>query len=71
MLSDPAADFAGGTFCTPEPDGSLTQHTFERGDLMVFQSHKYHMVQRVTSGTRRVLVLELWVGAANRVDRNR
>jgi len=69
MLSTPGVDFEGGTFCTPEPDGTLTQHTFERGDLIIFHSHKYHMVQPVASGTRRVLVCELWEGLERRCPR--
>jgi hypothetical protein len=40
MLSS-TSDFEGGVFCTLEPDGSLTNHTFERGDLLIFLSHKY------------------------------
>ncbi|CAD7928677.1 unnamed protein product [Amoebophrya sp. A25] len=31
-----------------------------RGDALLFVSHKYHCVQPVTRGTRRVLVLEFW-----------
>ena len=61
MLSS-SSDFAGGDFCTLEPDGSLQRHPFEQGDLMIFQSHKYHCVQPVTSGTRQVFVTELWEG---------
>ena len=37
-----SGDFDGGSFATPESDGSVTRHAFERGDLLVFPSHKYH-----------------------------
>lgn len=62
MLSDPSQDFTGGCFETLEADGSMTQHTFEKGDAMVFVSHKPHCVSQVRSGERRVLILELWEG---------
>ena len=63
MLSDPAADFEGGEFHTLESDGSMKPHAFGRmGDALMFVSHKYHCVQPVRAGLRRVLVLELWLG---------
>ena len=62
MLERPGVDFDGGEFVTEEEDGSLTVHTFERGDAMFFVSHKYHSVQPVRSGRRAVLVCELWHG---------
>ena len=68
MLSDPE-DFEGGSLQTPEADGSLVTHRFERGDLLLFQSHKYHSVTPVTAGTRSVLVLELWEGLPRRCPR--
>ena len=69
MLSTPGVDFEGGTFSTLEPDGTLQTHPFERGDLIIFNSHKYHCVQPVTSGERRVLVCELWEGLPRRCAR--
>lgn len=36
---------------------------------MIFQSHKYHCVQPVTSGERRVLVCEIWEGLPRRCAR--
>jgi hypothetical protein len=45
MLSS-TDDFEGGAFQTLEPDGELKKHTFEIGDVMVFQSHKYHCTLR-------------------------
>ena len=69
MLSDPAS-FAGGQFLTWDGDTPIP-HAAARGDGVLFRSEDYHNVSPVTEGTRHVLVLELWVGAANRVDRNR
>jgi hypothetical protein len=40
----------------------LLAHRFELGDALVFASHKRHCVTPVASGTRRVLVVELWCG---------
>lgn len=62
MLARPGVDFAGGEFCTPEADGTTTEHAFARGDALVFVSHKRHFVRPVSSGIRRVLVAELWCG---------
>ncbi|KAH8064094.1 hypothetical protein JL721_8500 [Aureococcus anophagefferens] len=56
MLAAPGADFEGGAFVTPEADG------FDKGDLVLFVSHKYHNVEPVTRGTRVVLVAEPWRG---------
>ena len=61
MLSDATA-FAGGAFATSEPGDYLLQHPFEKGDLLLFLSHKYHCVSPVESGVRNVLVAELWEG---------
>ena len=61
MLSD-TSEFEGGAFETLEADGTFKTHKFERGDLMLFQSHKYHCVRPVTAGTRQVMVCELWEG---------
>ena len=61
MLSDSNA-FAGGAFATSESGDYMLQHPFEKGDLLLFLSHKYHCVSPVESGTRNVLVAELWEG---------
>ena len=34
--------------------------TFERGDCLVFLSHKTHSVAQLTRGRRSVLVVEFW-----------
>jgi predicted 2-oxoglutarate/Fe(II)-dependent dioxygenase YbiX len=67
MLGDPATDFEGGEFHTLESDGSMQPHAFARmGDALMFVSHKYHCVQPVRAGLRRVLVLEFWLGPERR-----
>ena len=62
MLSRPGEDFNGGRFQTVESDGSVRAHPFERGDAIVFVSHKPHFVEAVSKGERRVLIIELWEG---------
>ena len=63
MLREPAA---GGAFMTHAVDenGELTEVEvpFAQGDAVIFPSHKYHWVEPVTEGTRRVLIMELWRG---------
>jgi len=59
LLSD-TKDFEGGVFTTKEADGSMKAHHAEKGDAIVFVSHKYHMVTPVTRGCRKVLVVEFW-----------
>lgn len=61
MLSENGA-FDGGQFCTLEADGTLTAHPFQKGDALVWVSHKPHCVEPLTRGQRRVLVMELWEG---------
>ena len=65
MLSD-TSEFEGGEMLTTATgeDGSerVSRHTFERGDALVFLSHKAHSVARVRSGRRAVLVVEFWQG---------
>jgi hypothetical protein len=61
MLS-PADAFEGCEFETLESSGELLSHRFERGDALVFVSHKYHTVSGIQSGTRQVLVMEVWSG---------
>ena len=61
MLSD-ASEFEGGQFSTKEADGTVRSHPFDKGDALCFVSHKYHHVEPVSAGRRRVLVMELWEG---------
>lgn len=64
MLADPRRDFAGGDLWFPSssPDRPRGSHLVDQGDAVVFASHRYHAVRPVTSGTRRVLIVELWEG---------
>jgi len=62
MIGEPGVEFQGGTFITPNTDGSSTQHVVKQGDALLLLSHKYHNVEPVTQGTRTVLVVELWEG---------
>jgi hypothetical protein len=68
LLSEPGVDFEGGEFQTLESDGTLLPHQFggsdrpAPGDALLFVSHKYHCVQPVCKGLRRVLVIEFWPG---------
>ncbi|KOO21682.1 hypothetical protein Ctob_006637 [Chrysochromulina tobinii] len=73
MLSD-SRDFEGGEFRTLECDGTMRRYPFEKGDALVFVSHKFHCVTPVTAGRRHVLVMELWEGeereCAHRCERH-
>jgi hypothetical protein len=67
MLSAPAVDFTGADFlASPVRDfssGVEASKAFSApGDAVVFNSLKYHSVAQLTSGIRRVLVIELWEG---------
>ena len=73
----PNDDFDGGKFVTWPKDAKGTNedvpiiHEVTKGDGVLFRSEDLHNVLPVTRGTRRVLVLELWAGATNQVDRSR
>jgi hypothetical protein len=64
LLTD-LAEIEGGVLQTLESDDTLKSHAWEQGDALVFLSHKYHSVSRLTGGTRQVLVCELWQGTEN------
>lgn len=55
-------DYEGGEFsiCNPHPVAEKTKVTtfkkFKKGTLIVFPSHVWHKVDKVTSGTRKSLV---------------
>ena len=68
MLSH-TSEFEGGIFQTLEADGSFASHPFERGDALIFQSHKYHSISPVTWGRRNVFIAEIWEGLARRCPR--
>eukprot|EP00401_Gymnodinium_catenatum_P008942 CAMPEP_0117588838 /NCGR_PEP_ID=MMETSP0784-20121206/70073_1 /TAXON_ID=39447 /ORGANISM="" /LENGTH=289 /DNA_ID=CAMNT_0005390241 /DNA_START=9 /DNA_END=875 /DNA_ORIENTATION=- len=72
MLGKPGEDFTGGAVQFPAPsmadqeaapDRLSHSARFEKGDALIFPSHKFHCVRPVESGLRRVCVLELWCGA--------
>ncbi|KNC83571.1 hypothetical protein SARC_04176 [Sphaeroforma arctica JP610] len=62
MLAAPGKDYEGGHLQTEEADRSIVRPGFERGDAVVFVSHKPHHVTPVTGGVRNVLVVEIWKG---------
>ena len=68
-LTDPAT-LSGGEFITWEGEKALL-HKLNMGDAILFRSESIHNVAPVKAGVRMTLVLELWVGGPNRVDRNR
>lgn len=60
-------DFTGGELCIPNlKTGEMIPQNFNRGDAVLFVSHRRHMVKPVTSGQRRVLVMEIWQGEERR-----
>ena len=64
-------DFEGGAFCTLESNGNMANHMEmfgQPGDAVMFVSHKFHSVEKVTKGIRRVLVLEFWRGPKRTCD---
>ena len=65
MLSD-TSEFEGGLFQTAETDGTLLTHEFEKGDALLFLSHKFHAVTELTKGRRNIMVCELWEGVPRR-----
>merc|ERR1712037_677496 len=46
----------------------MAEHHFAKGDALIFLSHKSHCVRAVNSGTREVLVIELWEGMERSCD---
>jgi len=59
MLED---GFCGGAFQTLEVGGVVRSHEFRAGDALVFPSLKYHSITPITTGVRKVLVMEFWDG---------
>ena len=60
--------FGGGRFVTYDR-GAPVAHRLDQGSAVLFPSEKLHNIERVSRGTRESLVIELWEGATNGVDR--
>ena len=60
MLARPGVDFSGGDFVAAGAESCPFEAV---GDAIIFVSHKYHHVEPVARGRRRVLVVEFWRGA--------
>ena len=60
--------FGGGRFVTYDR-GAPVAHRLDQGSAVLFPSEKLHNIERVESGTRESLVIELWEGGTNGVDR--
>jgi len=70
LLSEPS-DFEGGEFVTWRDGGRfpVVHDTLCRGDAVLFHSEKLHNVNIIEAGRRNSLVIELWEGGTNRIDR--
>ena len=60
--------FGGGRFVTYDR-GAPVAHRLDQGAAVLFPSEKLHNIERVETGTRESLVVELWEGGTNGVDR--
>ena len=69
-LTDPST-LRGGEFLTYDADGTTVTHRLSLGDGILFRSEDVHNVAPVRAGTRQTLVIELWAGTPNSIDRNR
>ena len=69
LLSEPSRH-EGGVFVVWDRHGRPVEQALEQGDAVVFHSERAHNVSPVLSGERHSLVLELWTGTANSLDRN-
>ena len=67
QVSD-ASEFEGGKFVTWS-EGECVVHDLGSGDAVLFHSEKCHNISPVLRGTRRSLVIELWIAPENSVDR--
>jgi len=66
VMCSERSSFKGGELATLEENGQLDSHHFEKGDAIVFPSHKFHCVGDLQEGKRQVLVMELWNGEERR-----
>ena len=60
--------FDKGRFVTYDR-GAPVAHRLDQGSAVLFPSEKLHNIERVETGTRESLVIELWEGDTNGVDR--
>ena len=60
----------GGTFVTWDAEGRAVDQQLRQGDGVIFHSERVHNVSPVLNGQRRSLVVEMWHGKENSVDRN-
>jgi len=72
LLSNEA--LVGGMFMTWEESrlgvwGLPVEHPLAPGDAILFYSEDFHNVSPILAGARKSLVIELWTGAVNKVDR--
>ena len=49
--------------------GAPVAHRLDQGSAVLFPSEKLHNIEKVERGTRESLVIELWEGDTNGVDR--
>ena len=68
LLAEPAK---GGEFVTYDAANRPQVHSLTRGDAVLFRSNVVHHVATVEQGVRRSLVLELWDGPINTINRHR
>ena len=68
LLSDPG-QCEGGTFVVWDDRGRPIEQPVGQGEAVVFHSERVHNVSPVIDGERLSLVLELWTGGTNSVDR--
>ena len=60
--------FDKGRFVTYDR-GAPVAHRLDQGSAVLFPSEKLHNIEKVERGTREALVIELWEGDTNGVDR--
>lgn len=69
LLTDPTT-LDGGVFMTWQGGEPVYHDDLNAGDAVVFSSERIHNVSAVMGGTRHSLVVELWSGPDNTMDRH-
>merc|ERR1740129_2662422 len=59
LLDDPS-EYDGGMFSLLQGENHI-DCALQKGDAVIFPSHKVHNVSRVSNGRRRVLIFEFWL----------